>query len=110
MTIDEMRSRLQADLLAARLSRRSRDAAAVAALLTALANAEAVPVADGPYEAVRGSADVPRRVLAAADIERIIDAEIEERERALAEYRRIGADAEALEAELATLERYRPAG
>jgi len=103
----DLQRRLDADLLDARKRRSAPEVGAIRALKTALANAEAVPVADRPYEVVQGSADVPRRELGLDDIEVVIVAEAEERRRAIDEYRAIGADSIDLELELATLERYR---
>lgn len=99
--------RLDADLLAARKGRRSAEVVAIRSLKTALANAQAVPVAERPYELVSGGADVPRRELGLADIDAVIAGEIEERQRALDEYTRLGRSTEDLATELATLERYR---
>jgi hypothetical protein len=59
-----------------------------------------------PYEVAQGSVDVPRRLLEAADIERVFEAEIDERQRAVAEYRGHGLDTADLELELTTLKRY----
>ena len=101
--------RLDADLLAARKHRSSSEVAAIRSLKTALANAEAVPVADGPYELVEGSADVPRHELGVADIDAVIAREIGERQRALDDYARLGQPTDDLAQELATLERYRRA-
>ena len=81
--------------------------AAIGSLKTALANAEAVPVEARPYHVVKGSADVPRRVLGAADIAAVVRAELGERRRALADYERLGVAADDLRTEIATLERYR---
>ena len=99
--------RLDADLFAARKARRSAEVAAIRSFKTALANAQAVPVADRPYALVEGSADVPRRELALEDIDRVIAGEIEERRRARDEYARLGRPTDDLTTELATLERYR---
>jgi hypothetical protein len=104
-----LQRRLDADLLDARKRRSAPEVGAIRALKTALANAESVPVSDGPYEVVDGSTDVPRRELGLSDIEVVIATEAEERRRAIEEYRAIGADTVDLELELATLERYRPA-
>lgn len=105
--IDELRRRLDRDLQAARKGRRPPEVNAIRGLKSALANAEAVPVADGPYKVIEGSADVPRRLLEAADIERVLGEEIDERQRAIAEYRGHELDTADLELELATLRRYR---
>ena len=107
VTIDGMRGRLDRDLLAARKRRSAPEVAAIGSLKTALANAEAVPVEERPYDVVKGSADVPRRVLDAADIAAIVRSEIDERCRAIREYASAGAPTADLELELETLERYR---
>ena len=80
---------------------------AIGSLKTALANAEAVPVPERPYEVVEGRADVPRRVLGAGEIAAIVRAEIDERRRAVRDYERLGAPTEDLRTGIATLERYR---
>ena len=98
---------LRADLLAARRARDEHAIRAVGSLLTAIANAEAVPVADERYRVVEGTAEAPRHELSEEDIAEIVAAELDERSRAIKEYRRIGADTAALEAECAVLERYR---
>ena len=105
--IFDIRGRLDRDLLAARKRRSAPEVAAIGSLKTALANAEAVPVQERPYEVVKGSADVPRRVLDAADIAAIVRAEIDERLRAIGEYESAGEPTADLELELETLERYR---
>lgn len=107
VTMAAMRARLDRDLSAARKRRRGAEAAAIGSLKTALANAEAVPVEARPYHVVKGSADVPRRVLRAADIAVVVRAELDERRRALADYERLGLVADDLRTEIATLERYR---
>jgi aminoglycoside N3'-acetyltransferase len=107
VTVEEVRVRLDRDLHDARMRRSGPEVAAIGSLKTALANAEAVPVEARPYELVEGGADVPRRVLGAADIAAIVRAEIEERRTALAQYRSAGAPTADLALELSTLERYR---
>ncbi len=99
--------RLDADLLAARKRHSAPEVGAIRSLKAALANAEAVPVADRPYQVVEGSADVPRRALGVADIDAVIGAEIGERRRAIDEYTRLGEPTAGLAQEVATLERYR---
>ncbi len=81
--------------------------AGIRALKSALANAEAVPLVERPFELIEGSADVPRRRLDRSDIARVVTAEIDERQRAIREYERLGADTTALRVELTTLQRYR---
>ena len=109
VSIADLRARLDRDLRDARKRRSEAEVAAIGSLKTALANAEAVPVEDRPYEVVEGSAEAPRRVLGAADIAAIVRAEISERRRALGRYRDAGVATGDLESELATLERYRTA-
>lgn len=94
-----VRSGLQAGL---RASMRARDAAATRALrsvLAAIANAEAVtspvsaPASDSPIAGAvtgLGAGDVARRVLTDADVAAILQAEIDERVQAAAEYDRHG--------------------
>lgn len=98
--------RLDADLLDARQRRSGPEVDALRTLKSALANAEAVPVADGPYRVVEGSAEAPRRILAGADIDAVLGNEIEERRRAVVEYQRLGQPVDALQLGLRTLERY----
>ena len=100
---------LRADLLEARRGRDADAARAIGSLLTALADAEAVPVADDRYRVVEGSGEAPRRELTSDDVARTVATEIDERLRAIREYVDIGADTTALEAEVAVLERYRVA-
>ena len=82
---------------------RARDSVAVSALRSALAaldNAGAVPAGQGPASASGphfagavaglGAAEVPRRGLAAGEAERIVRAEIAEREAAAAGYEGAG--------------------
>ena len=107
VTMEAMRARLDRDLLDARVRRSSLEVGAIGSLKTALANAEAVPVEDRPYEVTEGSADVPRRALGAADIAAVVRAEIDERRRAVRDYERLGVSSDDLQTEIATLERYR---
>lgn len=110
----ELRERLRSALPAAM---KRRDAAAVAALRSALAavdNAEAVddapPPPDGHADlagsvAGVGATEVPRRALTADEIAALVRAEVEEREAAADGYERAGAPARAarLRAEAAVL-------
>lgn len=98
---------LDRDLLVARKQSRAATVAAIRSLKSALANAEAVPLADDRYRVVRGRADVPRRELGLADIDAVIAAEIDDRQRALAEYARLGQPTADLAEELEVLRRYR---
>ena len=104
-----LQARLDADLVLARRRGDQHEIAAIRSLKTALANAEAVPVAEAPYDLLRGSADVPRQYLDREEVEAVVATEAAERERAIGEYRSVGADSGALGIELATIERYRGA-
>jgi aminoglycoside 3-N-acetyltransferase len=106
-SVAELQARLDADLLVARRHRGHPAVAAIRALKSALANAEALPVSDGPFRLVDGGADVPRRVLTGTEIAAVVEAELAERQRAIDEYRRLGVDTTVLELERSTLERYR---
>jgi aminoglycoside N3'-acetyltransferase len=106
-TVPALRRRLDVDLLDARRRRASAEIAAIRALMAALANAEAVPVAERPYALVEGSADVPRRVLSGEVIAAIIRTEIDEQRRAIEEYRRLGLPTTEHDLGLATMQRYR---
>jgi uncharacterized protein YqeY len=108
--VQALRGRASADL---KLAMRARDAAEIAALrslLGALDNAGAVATAPRNEPVYGRSADVPRRVLSAAEVEALLTAEIAEREAALASYEGGGQhDAAArLRAEVKVLVRYRP--
>lgn len=101
---------------------KNRDRVAIAALrsaLSAIDNAEAVPVEDraGPgavsehvagAAAGLGAAEAERRVLGEADVRSIVEGEVRERSTAAAEYERLGRDdvAEKLRAEAEVLNRY----
>ena len=102
-----LQSRLTTDLIVAQRQGSAPEVAAIRSLKTALGNAEAVPRQERPHASVEAGAEVCRRELDADDIAAVITAEIEERQRAIDEYRHIGADSGGLELELMTLERYR---
>ncbi len=97
MTIS-LRQRLRAALPAAMKSGDRAATAALRATLAAIDNAEAVAPADGarPGQAIEqvaiglGATEVARRVLTDADVERIVRAEVAERETAAAQYERAG--------------------
>jgi hypothetical protein len=103
-----VRDEMQADL---REAMRARDRQAVVALRTALAalsNAEAPPIDAAPLE-VRGNlVQHTRRELSDADVTTILLAQIDDRERTIAEILPYGQDADvaALRAEIATLRGY----
>ena len=89
-----LRQRLRQSLPAAMKARDRTAVAALRATLAALDNAEAVATdpADGQSLAIEslpsgaGATEVARRTLTDADVERIVRAEIAEREQAAAEY------------------------
>ncbi|MEX1295769.1 MAG: AAC(3) family N-acetyltransferase [Candidatus Limnocylindrales bacterium] len=106
-TVPSLRRRLDADLLDARRRGATAAVAAIRALKASVANAEAVPVPERPFELVEGRADVPRRALSGEAIAAVIDAEIDEHRRAVEVYRRLGQPTAGHETGLATLQRYR---
>jgi aminoglycoside N3'-acetyltransferase len=106
-SLARLQARLDAELLAARKRGQSPEVAAIRTLKSALANAEAVPVEPGPYRVVEGSAEAPRRTLGREEVVAITETELDERRRAIGRYREHGRSIEALEVELATLERVR---
>jgi uncharacterized protein YqeY len=83
------------------------DVRAPRSLLTALDNGTAVPLESLSPEALRAG-EVPRRELTPADVEAIVQSQVDEREDAAAEYGRLGmqAEVERLRAEIAVLSRY----
>jgi uncharacterized protein len=105
-----LRERLTADLTTA-IKRRDRPTVSVIrTLLGAIANNEAVPVADPRYDPTVGLGhDVPRRVLDESDLVAILDDEIERHRTGAAAAERAGRAerAEHLRAELEVLVRYR---
>jgi uncharacterized protein YqeY len=108
-----MRSRLRSDLLTAMRSRRKLEVALIRELVAAIDNAEAPPVHAGPATEARhefrsGSAEVERLVLSRAEVHALLLKEIEKRERAAAEFERLGEAerADALRAEAVVAKRY----
>ncbi len=76
--VEALRSTLRADLKDAMRARRAVDVSVLRSLIGALDNAEAVPVAPGPYVSRTfgdGSAEVPRLVLSAEDVRRVVEEE-----------------------------------
>lgn len=106
-----MRHRLAMDL---RGAMKTRDAVAVATLRTLIgtldnAGAVEVPPSSRPHLPVVGrAADVPRRALGAAEVQALLEGELADREKAAAEYRRLGRTDEAtrMDAERAVIARY----
>jgi hypothetical protein len=81
---EEMKSRIRADLKTAMREQRARDVATLRTLIGAIDNAQAQPVGDrhDKYRLLPfsdASVEVPRRALAAPDLRRLIEAEIEVR-------------------------------
>lgn len=107
---------LRADLTTALKSRDEVRIGALRSMLAAIANAEAVPVVDGPLlagpiagaAAGVGATEVPRRELSAADIEAILRREIDDRVSAAAQYTAHGRGlhAQRLHDEVAVLQGY----
>jgi len=98
LCMSEIREQLKIDLRGAMKARATEDVATLRSVLAAIDNAEAVPVAptSSSVEPVIGkSADVPRKLLSAADIRQIVQDEVDERRHASETYRQIGERAEA---------------
>jgi uncharacterized protein YqeY len=106
---DELIERLEADLRVARLAHDRAAVTALRTLLSAIANAEAPAIEHAPTAIVGQLVDHPRLVLTLADIERIVDREIDDRADTVRQYLahdRVP-EADALRAEMVVLERYR---
>lgn len=104
-----LQAQLDADLMAARRQGSGPAVAATRALKSAIANAKAVPVEPRSYQVVEGSAEAPRRTLGRGDVVAVTETELDERRQAIERYRGHGLPTDALEVELATLERVRRA-
>jgi uncharacterized protein YqeY len=108
----QLRARLSADLRTAMRGRDHAATAAIRSLVGALDNAEAVGAPErssiDPPLVGHGAGAAPRRVLVAANVRRLLDREIIDRDDAVREYRQLGQDdaAERLDAEAAVLRRY----
>jgi uncharacterized protein YqeY len=93
-----LRDRLKADLMKAMKARETNTVTILRTLLGAIDNAEAVEVVEPsmPIAPVIGqSNEVPRKVLTEADILAILQCEADEQAQAVAEYERLGQQAEA---------------
>lgn len=107
-----MKDRMRADLRIAMKERRPADVAVLRALMAALDNAEAVPIAGRPFVPGQDTADAPTEVerlyLDDAAVRSVLVAEIAERDRAAGEMERLGqADrAATLRAEVVLAGRY----
>lgn len=116
MTTDESQSflaMLKADLRTAMRERKAAAVTTLRGLISAIDNAQAVPVGDRHdtyvFHAFGDSAvEVPRRALSRDDIREVVEAEIRIRNDAAADYRRLGRDdkAQELTDEVEILSRY----
>lgn len=108
----EAKSRLRADLAAAMKLGDKREAGVIRSLIAAIDNAEAAPARAEPASQLHdfrsGSAEVARLTLGRDQVRDIILREIDERERAAAEFAGLGDTqrAEALQAEALVAKRY----
>lgn len=108
-----MKARLRADLRAAMKEGRASEARLIRTLVAAIDNAEAPPLQAGQRPSIQhrfrdGSAEVARLSLNPAQVRAVLVAEIEERERAAAEMKRLERPdcADALHAEAFIAKRY----
>jgi uncharacterized protein YqeY len=108
----EMKARLRADLRTAMKDRNATDAQVIRSLIAALDNAEA-PAIPQQHSAVQhhfdsGSAEVERLRLTWPEVHDILAAELQERERAAAEFERLDRreHAAALREEAGVIKRY----
>lgn len=111
-----MRERLRRDLRRAMTQRETSTVRAIRSLLSAIDNAEAVPMQETSQESTyvagavagAGAGDRARRELTGTDLARILDAEVTERVSAREEYLSAGHQdaAQDLAREIAVLQRY----
>lgn len=109
----DMKARLRADLRAALKARDATDARVIRSLVAALDNAEAPalppePGLPGQHQFARRTAEVERLRLTRSDVHAVLLTEIQERERAAAEFdsRNRRDHAETLRNEARVIERY----
>lgn len=104
----DLRQVLQSELIMAMKKQDMPTMMVLRSVLSAIANAEAVPRPDGPVEAVMGFADVSRKELTPQQIKMIVLDEVESRRDAAGYYLTSGRneEAEKLQNEVAILERY----
>jgi uncharacterized protein YqeY len=109
----EMKARLRADLLTAMKDRNALDAKVIRSLVAALDNAEAPAVtqeraAPAHHEFAQGSAEVERLRLTRSQVHDVLRRELQERERAAAEFERLSRHdhAAALREEASVIRRY----
>ncbi|MFT4039854.1 MAG: GatB/YqeY domain-containing protein [Thermomicrobiales bacterium] len=107
-----MKDRLRADLRAAMQERNASEARVLRSLIAAIDNAEAPAISTAPsahaHDFASGAAEVERLVLDDAQIARVLQAEIAERDCAAATFTQLGQPERAaeLEAEAAIARRY----
>lgn len=90
---DAFRQRVRGDLRVAMKEGRKSETKVLRALLSAIDQAEALPVETGPYvqhDFGSGSAEAARRDLDGAALRSVVEREIDEREEARAEFVRLG--------------------
>lgn len=106
---NDMKERLRADLRAAMKEKRAAEVKVLRALIAALDNAEAPagPADNTPWDPSSPS-EIKRLLLSAADVQRAIAAELNEREHAVIELERVGRaeNAETVRAEALVIRRY----
>jgi uncharacterized protein YqeY len=90
----EIVDRMRRQLVQAMKDRDTSAATALRSAMAALANAEAVPVADGPYDPAEGpyGGEAARRELTAADVRAVLDGLVVELDESAALYREHGKD------------------
>ena len=113
MPAERLKARIRADLTLAMKARDSAQASLLRVLVAALDNAEAVPVGTGHDRYVvrefgDPAAEVPRRILSSDEVAALLDRERAEREKAAAEFERLGRpeDAQRLRQEALWVARY----
>lgn len=104
----EAKSRMRADLRAAMKDGRVVEVNVIRALVAAIDNAEAPPVSGVSARHGVGAAEVERLLLSASQVRNVLSKELDERERAAAEFERLGLSdrAETLRAEAIVARRY----
>jgi uncharacterized protein len=102
MSDDELLTRMASALTAAMRARDTVATRAIRSALSAVANAQAVPVDSmpraGAVEAAAvgaGAADAPRRELTPADVRAVVEAEVSEHDRSAAHLAQVGRPADA---------------
>lgn len=104
----DLRQVLQAELIMAMKNQDRSTMTVLRSVLSAIANAEAVPAPEGPVEAMLGSAEVSRKELTPQQIKMIVIDEVDSRRDSVGYFETAGRheEAENLKSEAAILERY----